>query len=385
VYFLVQSFKTMTEAKEKEQLIQKITDIDNALLISRINHIVGKIETNMEASKARLEEYAALIDEITNDTQMANEPLKSNIEVVTANDKLLRFEHRTAVFMFYLSLFTLGLSGLLIMYGSEEATFKPENRVAVQLFWLALGIWPIFLIEYLYKLWLARKRGISPYLKLLHGMTLLFPPSRLAIGSLVNPELIWLPRLHWSKVNPALEKFMRKKFLVPVLVLGLLMIPALLIEVKFIDQAKQMFPTADLPFWLQSFHAMVWAGFALEFMVLISITDDKKNYCVKNWMDILILVLPVISFFRSFRFLRVFKVNQLARSFRMKGTQAKIREGLVLLDFIKRLGYMYNPEGQVKKIKKKMIKNEQERFELENEMLEAIENLMKKKENKASK
>ena len=375
----------MIEAKEKEQLIQKITDIDNALLISRINHIVGTIETNMEASKARLEQYAELIDEITNDTQLANEPLKSNINIEAENSSLLKFEKSTAPFMFYLSFFSLGLSGLLIMYGSEEATFRPENRMAAQLFWLALGIWPIFLFEYLYKLWLARKSGISPYLKLLHAMTLLFPPSRLAIGSLEKPELIWLPVLKWSKVNPSLEKFMRKKFLVPVLVLGLLMIPALLIEVKFIEQTKQLFPQADLPFWLQSFHAMVWAGFALEFMVLISITEDKKNYCVKNWMDILILILPVISFFRSFRFLRVFKVNQLARSFRMKGTQAKIREGLVLLDFIKRLGYMYNPEGQVKKIKKKMIRNEQERIELEKEMLEAMDVLMKKRNKKSAK
>lgn len=374
----------MTEAKEKEQLIEKIADIDNALLISRINHIVGTMETNLEASKERLEQYASLIDEITNDTQQANEPLKNHIQLDTESNSLLRFEHRTASFMFYLSLFGLVLSGLLIMYGSEEASFREENRIAVQLFWLALGIWPIFLMEYLYKLWLARKSNISPYLKILHAMTLLFPPSRLAIGSMVKPELIWLPVLHWSKANPALEKFTRKKFLAPILVLGLLMIPALLIEIKFTEQTKQFFPTADLPFWLQTFHAMVWAGFALEFMVLISITEDKKEYCVKNWMDILILVLPVVSFFRSFRFLRVLKFNQLAQSFRMKGTQAKIREGLLLLDFIKRLGYMYNPEGQVKKIKKKMIKNEQERLELEAEMLEAIDGLIKKRKNKGA-
>jgi len=99
-------------------------------------------------------------------------------------------------------------------------------------------------------------------------------------------------------------------------------------------------------------------------------------------MDILILVLPVVSFFRSFRFLRVLKFNQLAQSFRMKGTQAKIREGLVLLDFIKRLGYLYNPEGQVKKIKKKMLKNEQERIELEQEMLQAIDILLQKRKKK---
>jgi hypothetical protein len=368
------------EITEKKILINRIEEIDNSVLISRINHIVGQIETDIAQSSERLNQYTALIDEISNSSNLTNEPLISNLDIRTDNSSLPSFEHKTAGFMFFLSLGALILSGLLIMYGSEEASFKPENRIAHQLFWLAMGIWPVFMLEYVYKLWLAYKKNDSTYLLIVHGLAMLFPPARLVIGSLAKPNLIWLPILGWSKVNPSLEKLLKKKFLLPILVLGLLMVPALLIEIKFKSQVIETFPQIDFAFWLQTFHALVWAGFALEFMVLISITEDKKNYCVKNWMDILILVLPVVSFFRSFRFLRVLKFNQLAQSFRMKGTKSKIREGLVLLDFLKRLDYFYNPEGQIKKVKKKMIKNEQERIDLENEMLEAVQVFLKKKQ-----
>jgi len=372
------------EIAEKKELINRIEEIDNSLLISRINHIVGQIETEQNHSTDKLEQFSALIDEISDDSSDVNEPIQTNLQLAIENYKLQRFENNTAGFMFFWSLLALLLSGLLIMYGSEEATFRPENRIATKVLWVALGIWPIFLMEFLNKLRLANKAEVSRYLLIIHSLTLLFPPARLVIGSMLNPKLIWLPVLGWSKINPALERHLKKKFLVPILVLGLLMIPALLIEIKFKTQLTEIFPHLDLAFWLQTFHAIVWAGFAIEFMVLISITDDKKNYCVKNWMDILILLLPVVSFFRSFRFLRVLKFNQLAHSFRMKGTQAKVREGLVLLDFLKRLSYLYNPEGQIKKLKKKMVKNEQERRELEKEMLEAIHILIEKRKNKAS-
>ena len=370
------------ETKEKQVLLSKIEGIEDALLISRINHIVGELETDIQRTTEKLKQYESLIEEITSHSSLVNEPLRTDLEFDSRESKLARFEKSTARAMFWLSFTTLFIGGLLIMYGSEEETFLPKHRIVNELMWLALAIWPLFVIEFLVKLKLGLQEGKSKYLILLHGLCIIFPPSRLAIGSIDKSTLIWLPIANWTKVNPALELFLKKKFLIPILTLGLLMIPALLIEIKFNNQILEAFPRLDLAFYLQTFHAMVWAGFALEFMVLISVTDDKKGYCVKNWMDILILVLPVVSFFRSFRVLRILKFNQLAQSFRLKGSQAKIKEGLVLLDFIKRLGYLYNPELQIKRIKKKMLKNQQEKIELEKEMIEAIEIFMKKKEKK---
>ena len=338
------------------------------------------METDVQKNQQKLKRYESLIEEITSQSELINEPLKTNVHFEEGDSKLVRFEKTFAGVMFWLSFAALFMSGLLIMHGSEEETFAPNHRIVDELVWVALAIWPLFVLEFLIKLRLGLKEGKSKYLVLLHGLAIIFPPSRLVMGSIANTDLIWLPFAHWTKVNLALEKFLKKKFLVPILILGLLMIPALLIEIKFNNQILKLFPNLDLPFSLQTFHAMVWVGFAFEFMILISVTDDKKAYCVKNWMDILILVLPVVSFFRSLRFLRVLKFHQLAQSFRLKGSQAKIKEGLLLLDFIKRLGYLYNPEGQIKRIKKKMIKNQQERIELEQEMLEAIEIFMKKKE-----
>ncbi|MEM1135577.1 MAG: hypothetical protein AAGI07_07030 [Bacteroidota bacterium] len=364
---------------EKKALLSKIEDIDDALILSRLNHIVGELETDIANSSKKLARFESLIEEVTSHTKLVNEPLTINVDFNIDNSQLAKFEKAIAKPMFWLSFTSLVLIGLLIMYGSEEINFFPENRFTNHVFVIALSLWPIFLIEFLLKLKLARNSIKAKYLLFIHSTCLLFPPVRIVIGSIAHPSFIWLPFINWSKVNPALAAYLKKKFLVPVLVLGLLMIPALLVEIKFQTQLTAAFPHLDLNFYLQTFHALVWVGFAIEFIILISVAEDKKAYCTKNWMDILILLLPIVSFFRSFRFLRALKFNQLAHSFRMKGTQAKIKEGLLLLDFLKRLGYLYNPEVQIKRVKKKMMKNQQERVLLESEMLEAITIFLKKR------
>ena len=63
--------------------------------------------------------------------------------------------------------------------------------------------------------------------------------------------------------------------------------------------------------------ALVWTAFALEFVVMISVVDRKLRYCLQHWIDILVIVLPLIGFLRMLRLARLGRLNQLGRFTRL--------------------------------------------------------------------
>ncbi|MCB1807601.1 MAG: potassium channel protein - like protein, partial [Candidatus Competibacteraceae bacterium] len=72
----------------------------------------------------------------------------------------------------------------------------------------------------------------------------------------------------------------------------------------------------------------------------------KLDYCKKNWINIVIIILPLVGFLRSlrlFRMLRLAKAGKLARAYRLRGLLMRAQRLALLFNLIERILHR-NPE-----------------------------------------
>jgi voltage-gated potassium channel len=105
----------------------------------------------------------------------------------------------------------------------------------------------------------------------------------------------------------ALERFERATEL-PLLVLALAMVPLLVVPLL-----------VDLPDPLEaSFVALewaIWAVFLLEYVLRLALTPQRGGFVIRNWPDLLIVVVPLLRplrLVRSARALRTLRLMRLA-------------------------------------------------------------------------
>lgn len=102
------------------------------------------------------------------------------------------------------------------------------------------------------------------------------------------------------------------KLEVPMIILALLIIPVVIIELEFVQS------NAYLVSYAANIDDGIWFAFLAEYLILVSLYDDKIGYTKRSWFNLLILLLspPLISpegfaavrALRSFRAFRVFRV-----------------------------------------------------------------------------
>jgi voltage-gated potassium channel len=126
----------------------------------------------------------------------------------------------------------------------------------------------------------------------------------------------------------------------PMLIIAMLILPVLLIEfgLHSLVEANQ---------WLQVLlhvcTGFIWCAFTIEFLIMLSATDKRFTYVKTHWIDLAIILLPLISFLRSLRVLRlarlakVQKLAKMSRVFRVRGLAMKAMRALMLLGFVNRL------------------------------------------------
>src|SRR5262249_61667669 len=79
--------------------------------------------------------------------------------------------------------------------------------------------------------------------------------------------------------------------------------------------------------------AVIWLAFALEFLVMASLAEDRINYCLCHWLDLAVVVLPLIDFLPILRLLRLRRlfegqqVSRLGRLYRLEGLLGRWRPG----------------------------------------------------------
>lgn len=116
--------------------------------------------------------------------------------------------------------------------------------------------------------------------------------------------------------------------------------------------------------------ALIWFSFALEFILLVSLAEKKFAFCKKHWINIVIILLPLLAFLRSlqlFRFLRMAKAGKLMRVYRLKGLATRMAKLATIFNLIDRI-LSRNPEKYDAHLREKISEKEEELAELKGKL-----------------
>jgi len=218
-----------------------------------------------------------------------------------------------------------------------------SQRWGVPIGIMLIGLWPIFFAELIKDFWL---RDLSRSFFEQHRFAwvyCLFPPLRICRRDREEQERIWFPVWGWQNVDFDLRKRLERAFSLPMILVALFILPVLALQYFYSQQVAQ-YPW--LRFVLHVCAGLIWFCFAFEFIVMVSVAQSKISYCKKHWLDLLIIVLPLISFLRSLQSLRATKLlkaaklqqlARLVRVYRLRGLSMRIFRALLLLEVLNRL------------------------------------------------
>ncbi len=248
-----------------------------------------------------------------------------------------------AAVMYAVAVVFLGLLAGVLPHGGAADHFSDiiiQNRWvkwALVLGWLMIvseGIWGVRVTSDMRKPALMRLLTVS-----------LMPPFRMMISPAIPNRYIWLPRRGWLRTGQEQLEHMEWRTALPMLVTTLLILPVIGAETFFHAQVEQ---SAGLSLVVYLLTTIIWFAFAYEFILLVSVAERKVDYCKVHWVNMVIILLPIVAFLRTlqlFRFLRLAKAGQLIRAYRLRGIMVRaMRLALVfnLIDrFMQRNPYKY--------------------------------------------
>lgn len=120
----------------------------------------------------------------------------------------------------------------------------------------------------------------------------------------------------------------------------------------------------------------IWFAFAAEFILMVSVAEKKWSYIRANWLDLAIIVLPVVSFLRSLRIVRVTRLARLtraqqltkiARVYRLRGTAIKAFRALIMLELFHRL-IGSSPQRRLRRLRRELQEKQREVGQLQREI-----------------
>jgi hypothetical protein len=292
-----------------------------------------------------------------------------------------------------LPMFVASVATLLLLAG--EIHFSHGKMFAPLLSACHIGlalVWPLFVLEALVHVYAQSARWKQ------HLAFCLCPPLRLSARDACTGEQVWLPRLGWVVADRDLEERLERALNVPMILIALCVVPLLALDyyqpehhplVHHLHDAivhssaapapppSPSLPTAlkarlgpvlvwaqrpDVRFATRIGEALIWTAFALEFAVMISVVERKLKYCVKHWIDIAVIVLPLVAFLRSLRMVRLARLNQIGkftRVYRLRGSVVRAQKGLVVASVVERK-LLRNPKKQLAKLQESLAEKERD-------------------------
>ena len=151
-----------------------------------------------------------------------------------------------------------------------------------------------------------------------------------------------------------------------------MVLPFLAMEYFWLPQVRANF---FLSLVLDIGTSVIWLAFALEFIVMVSVADDKTRYCLHNFMNLAVVFLPLVDFLPLLRLARLARVleaqqlGKLGRLYRLRGLIARLWRAVLLLEMIQRLFGRYR-ERRLKRLKQLLVTREDELADLREEIAE---------------
>jgi len=302
----------------REDIIQRLERLDNRVILRRIHAVLDESVTMQRIS------HIPAVQEVIREEENEDMEIRTH-QSVDGDSRMGRYDARLAPFAFYLGIISLLLIGAVVTALTEENLSPLFQRV---LPWLIGTTALLYLLNALdvAVLFYLRKRcrqRMKRDVRLRRLLSLLFPPLRIGARDISRGIYVWIPIWHWCKVNQGLFQELKRRFVLPMIGIALLIVPVLLIEWKLMDYVRDEWPDLHINLILESVQTFIWCAFTFEFLLMISISDRKLHYVKKNWIDLLIILLPFVSFLRTLRISQIARLKYATRSFKLRGVITK--------------------------------------------------------------
>ena len=363
----------------RADIIRRLETLDSRVILRRITAVLDESVTMQQIS------HIPAVQEVIREEENEDMEIR-NHQDIGRDSRLSRYDVRLSPFAFYLGVTSLLLIGAVVTALTEENLSPLFQRVlpwliGVTVFFYLLNAIDIAILFYLRGRSKQRMKRDVRHRRLL---SLLFPPLRIGARDITRGTYVWIPIWHWCKVNEGLFLELKRRFVLPMIGIALLIVPVLVIEWKLMDYVKDEWPDLHINLILESVQTFIWCAFTFEFLLMISISDRKLHYVKKNWIDLLIILLPFVSFLRTLRISQIARLKYATRSFKLRGVITKARQGLIFVDFLQRI-FRLRPESEVKRLYRLLRENQRDRAELEKKLRQVAELIENKRKDKKKK
>lgn len=283
-----------------------------------------------------------------------------------------------AVPMFVVALAFLLVAGFLLHTGPGDL---PESFAYTETlrwyFLIVLGVLYFCLIAETVAHALAGSHNMRQHIRFL-----LVPFFRLCPRDHVDGSHAWVVGLGWRKTTPRFERYLSRIYSGPMIVIALMVLPVVGAELFWKDSINA---NANWRFMIQTATGFIWMAFVFEFVLMVTVVEKKLRYCKQNWIDIVVILLPLIAFLRAARLGRLMKLQQLSRTakiYRMRGLALRSWRAVVTLDVIDAL--MRRDAGyRIEKLQNQIAEKEAEIRLLNGELARHQENYFRQAEEAA--
>ncbi|MEQ1824544.1 MAG: potassium channel protein [Pirellula sp.] len=226
-------------------------------------------------------------------------------------------------------------------------------------------LWPVFLIEVIKDYWVRDKSRRFLEQHKFAWVFCLFPPLRLCRHDREEADRVWLPFWGWATVDYHLRKRLERAFGGPMVFVAILILPVLILQFFY---ARQVAEYLWLRIALHVGAGLIWFCFACEFIIMVSVAQSKLKYCKQHWIELLIILLPLVSFLRTLQALRATKLlkaaqlqqfARLARVYRLRGLSMRFFRAILLFGIFNRLIPM-KKEKRLARLRSELVEREHE-------------------------
>jgi len=143
----------------------------------------------------------------------------------------------------------------------------------------------------------------------------------------------------------------------PMLIVSLAVLPLILVEHYW---AEQIATRPALSRATEVATAVVWLAFCVEFIVMASLAEKKLAYCKQHWLDLAIILLPLLAFLRALRLGRLLRLNALAKTSRVYRLRGVIMRSYRVLLVVKAIDRLINgtSEKRLAKLRQRLVEQE---------------------------
>jgi hypothetical protein len=269
--------------------------------------------------------------------------------------------------MFVVALAFLTAIGLVLPHGDSGEAFRDGLLGQAFLSVVVAVLWAVVVLEGLLGLFFARDAWPAGLKRLL--LTSLVPPLRMITASSTPHGWLWLPGAGWKPTGEETSEKLEQKLALPMVVLTLLVLPVLGAELSG-GETLDNHPRLALATHLTT--CVIWVGFTAEFLWMVAAAPNKLNYCLKHWINLVIILLPLLAFLRvlnAFRFARMIRAGKLLRAYRLRGLWTRLWRLALLFNLFDRL-QQRDPAKYCAALAKKIADLEEELAELRAKLAE---------------